>query len=165
MKSSLVFPGSEENPIQADIKIKKIIQTNHPHSAIRCITLALFREGSVGKLKAAPRITSTQIPLILCITRKTPNSPPHSHPKLGANLIPGSGVDGSPQESTAFSLWKNDPRESHVHLLHKSHLYSPGHGAREVEKARNYPPPLDLLPCSSPICIPRQEGGGQAGDD
>lgn len=221
----MVFPGSEGNPIQADIKIK--IHPNKPSPLCNSLhNLGFVQRRIRGTLKAAPCITSTQIPFILCTTRKTPNFLPHSSgdPKLGANLpILRAGMDPPrnqqlcplekiiqerstafplgkmiperstalcfgkkwsqrdqqllplekmiPERSTGFPFGKNDPRESHVHLLLKSHLF-PGRlfpqdtePAMEVEKARNSPRPLDLLLCCSSLCIPRQEGGGQAGND
>lgn len=139
----MVFPGSAENPIQADIKIK--IHQNKPaplHNLLR--NLGFVWRRICGRLKAAPCITQTQIPFTLRKTPQIPSlfpqaakspcqwclrawcQPPHSQG--------WAGTGGSPPGINSFSLWKNDPRESHGHLLQESHLFParlfpPGHGA------------------------------------
>lgn len=162
MKSSSVFPGSEENPIQADIKIKK--KKNHPNKPSPLCNslhnLGFVQSRICGKLNVAPCITSTQIPFILSASQ---GKLPHSHPKARCQFPHSQGWSGMdpPKESTAFPFGKIIPERA-PRPPAAPEPPVPSHG---VGKARNSPPPLDLLLCSSPICIPGQEGGGQAGHD
>lgn len=113
MKSSSVFPGSEENPIQADIKIKK--KKNHPNKPSPLCNslhnLGFVQSRICGKLNVAPCITSTQIPFILSASQ---GKLPHSHPKARCQFPHSQGWSGMdpPKESTAFPFGKNNPRES-----------------------------------------------------